>query len=179
MTGTFRLVSEEDSPLFPLFEIRDIDFLAKSDLGFYTVTGNGSYEIGGEVALAQNALISMDILSPLDDITCIATNSNELAPAAWPNIQLLLIQTNGTDYLTYELTLVATPKAMQITKMEIDTTSGNITLQWTTSGKVQLERAEAVSGPYTVISPITSDVTFTDIAAYDAQKTCYYRLRQN
>ena len=52
MRGTFELVLQEENPLFTRYLVRNVSFQAGSSNGWlYKVKGDGSYQIGGEVAL--------------------------------------------------------------------------------------------------------------------------------
>jgi hypothetical protein len=51
--GSFRLVFREENPLFKFYDIKDLRFHTLTETPNYEVTGHGTYEIGGEVALVQ------------------------------------------------------------------------------------------------------------------------------
>jgi hypothetical protein len=176
MTGTFQLVPVEIGPFMTRYDMHDIQFLAKDDTAKYTVTGSGTYAITGEFALTQSCSLSMDIFSATDVVSCEATNSDILIKAIWPQIQTLVIQSNGTPAVTYELTILAAP-VPQITQLSIDTVSGDITVSWTASGPAQLERAPTVEGPFTGVSPVTKDTSFVDAGAFKKERNLFYRLR--
>src|SRR5262245_16317254 len=50
MRGTFNLTLIEENPLFRRYAVRDIKFTTQNDPP-YAVAGQGTYQIGGEVAL--------------------------------------------------------------------------------------------------------------------------------
>jgi hypothetical protein len=156
--------------------MQDIQFLAKDDASLYNITGTGTYEITGEFALTQKLTAFVTILGLYDDISCVATNSDFLFTATWPEIQTHLIQSNGTMETTFELTIIASPTSPQITQIQIDTTSGDITLNWVASGKAKLERAEKIEGPYSPIAPVTEAAFYIDPGAYKQQTCLFYRL---
>lgn len=177
MSGTFWLAPGESNPFSTHYALRDIQFTAGETTTQYVISGNGVYVMTGEFALTQTCSLSVDVLSATDDIHCEAANSDILVSALWPNIQTLLVQSNGTLAINYELTLVASP-VMQLTRLAIDTSSGDVTVEWFASGKVQLERAQTVEGPYTSVSPVTTDAIYTDSGAYLKEKSLFYRLRK-
>ncbi len=60
MTGTFDLHLLDQNPLFARFELLNISFHAGTNPGpEYKVTGSGTYQVGGEVALVQNLFLDV------------------------------------------------------------------------------------------------------------------------
>ena len=62
MTGTFGLSVLELNPLFTRYELTDIAFHAGTNAGReYQVSGRGTYQIGGEVAVLQDMFLDLAI----------------------------------------------------------------------------------------------------------------------
>jgi hypothetical protein len=58
MTGTFRLRFLNQDPLFTRYQVQDISFHAGARTGpEYWVTGSGTYQVGGEVAVSQKLFL--------------------------------------------------------------------------------------------------------------------------
>jgi len=57
--------------------------------------------------------------------------------------------------------------------------TGGLILRWETNGRVrQLEKAPSVLGPWTSVSPVTTDFVFIDADAPGALPQAFYRLRE-
>ncbi len=61
LRGTFLLAFREENPLFTTYDVREIGFQTSSGTSTYVVTGGGTYEIGGEVALVQRMELNVQI----------------------------------------------------------------------------------------------------------------------
>ncbi len=177
LTGTFRLQFIEQTPLFTRYEIQDIAFRADTKPSLYQVTGTGTYEVGGEVAVVQDMFLDVDITNGFTNTRALCVNADRTVTQRWPEIQIEVDQTNGTPGQVYSLLLIAVP-ALQFRAIIPDRQAGDVRLQWDgNGGQAQLERARAVGGPYSPISPITTDLSFTDRGALTNQSS-FYRLRQ-
>src|SRR5438309_2043084 len=110
MRGTFNLVFLEQNPLFTHYAVRDLSFVAGSPAGWhYKVSGDGSYQIGGEVAIQQQMTLQVDINNGYTNKLCYFTNASQAVDRLWPMISIALAQTNGTLTQVYELNIVAAP----------------------------------------------------------------------
>lgn len=108
MRGSFQLRLLERNPLFARYAIENIDFsagLARS----YRITGNGTFQIGGEVALAQEMSLELLIDDGVTNSVGYFTNKSAALERTWPMIDIALVQTNGTDTRQYSLRLAAAP----------------------------------------------------------------------
>lgn len=61
MRGTFRLVFRDENTLFKTYDVKDVKFHAGAGDSEYEVTGEGTYQIGGEVALSQRMELSVTV----------------------------------------------------------------------------------------------------------------------
>src|SRR5436190_248434 len=177
MTGTFRLRFLDRNPLFERYRIEAISFHAASTNGpQYWVSGSGTYQIGGEVAVMQDIFLDVAIDNGFTNRSARCVNSDRLVTQPWPRIQVTAGQTNGTLTTLYSLTLVTEP-ALQFRAIISDHPNTNVILKWDNNGhQAQLERATAVAGPYMPLSAITTNQSFTDVGAVTNQ-TRFYRLR--
>ncbi len=158
--------------------IQNISFHAGTNGGpEYWISGNGTYQIGGEVAVVQDVFLDLGIQDSVINTKASCINGDRGLRQSWPTIQVEVLQTNGTAFKLYSLNLVAEP-AVQFRAIIPDSRSGNITLEWDSNGKqAQVERAEKVEGPYSPMSSITTNQTFTDVGAL-TNRAAFYRLRQ-
>lgn len=85
MRGTFVLTLREENPLFTVYDVRDIKFNASNGYSNYDVSGDGTYEIGGEVALVQRMQLKVQV----NDVPGIELKS-DYGPLqrAWPMIEI-------------------------------------------------------------------------------------------
>ena len=67
MTGTFRLQFLDQNPLVARYQLQDISFHAGTKGGAeYWVTGTGTYQVGGEVAVAQDIFLDLQIANSFE-----------------------------------------------------------------------------------------------------------------
>ena len=107
------------------------------------------------------------------------TNANRAVQRAWPQLQVNVVQTTYTlEHGGIHLTLVAAPAARLLSVMP-DAQTGSVRLQWQAYDAVQLERATAVTGPYSPVATNLTSQSFVDVGALSNQSQLYYRLRQD
>ena len=127
MGGTFKLVRVDQNPLFTLYEVRDVSFVAGNLTNwYYKVTGSGSYQVGGEVAYLQTMTLQAEINNGYTNKLCYFTNNNQTIDRPWPMIHADLLQTNGTLAQVYELNIVAAP----VREIWFSTTAGSTSGNW-------------------------------------------------
>lgn len=180
MTGTFDLQLLDQNPLFTRFNVLNINFHAGTNTGLrYKVTGSGTYQIGGEVAVVQNMFLDVEINNGFVTTEALCANTNRgVVSAAWPKIQVSVDETNGTPGQVYHLDLVAIP-VPPIRPAAVDYSSRSVRLEWEANGgEFQVERAPEIGGPYTALAPATTNSSFTDIGVLTNQPQAFYRLRQ-
>jgi len=62
LRGTFSLTRLESIPLFASYELTGIAFQAGTNTGpQYTISGNGTYQVGGEVAYQQDLVLNLTL----------------------------------------------------------------------------------------------------------------------
>jgi hypothetical protein len=105
LRGTFELVKTNENLLFTSFVVTNIAFTAGSGSPVYTVTGSGSFQIGGEVALHQEMTLSLKI----NDDTIELTNSTVSVSRRWPMIEIDMVDAHPTATRAFYLTLAAAP----------------------------------------------------------------------
>jgi hypothetical protein len=178
MTGTFRLRFLDQNPLVTRYRIEAISFHAGNPGGVqYSVSGSGNYQVGGEVAVAQDIFLDVAINNGFANTRALCVNTERIVSQPWPRIQVTADQTNGTASTVYSLNLVAEP-ALQFRAIIPDYQTTNVILKWDSNGRqAQVERAVDVVGLYSPLSTITTNQTFTDVGAL-TNRSLFYRLRQ-
>jgi len=110
MRGSFEMRLLEEGPLFTSYAIEDISFHAGNSYGFsYKVTGQGVFEIGGEVALVQKLYLDLKIDNGATNDPCYFQEPTNRVPARWPMLREGVDQTNGTMVQQYHLEIAAAP----------------------------------------------------------------------
>src|SRR5262245_51176717 len=104
MRGTFNLTLVEANPLFRRYAVRDINFTTQNDPP-YVVTGQGTYQIGGEVALRQEMVLDAQVNGERK----IFTNDVAAIDRREPMIEIDLVQTNQDLIHFFSLNLAAAP----------------------------------------------------------------------
>lgn len=178
MTGSFSLRWVYQGPLFTRYQLENISFHASAAGREYQVAGSGKYQVGGEVAVTQDMFLDVDINNGSLITRALCVNADRSVQEPWPKIQISVDQTNGTITQIYRLTLIAVP-ALQFLSILPDYKNGDVRLNWESSGGMaQLERATTVTGPYSPLSPIATNLSFTDVGALTNRAQSFYRLRQ-
>jgi hypothetical protein len=100
----------EANPLFNRYAVQAIAFSAGGLPGLtYKVTGRGTFQIGGEVAVVQAMSLEVEIDNGTTRTLCYVTNTSGLVERLWPMLKIQLTQTNGTPTQVYQLELAAAP----------------------------------------------------------------------
>jgi hypothetical protein len=106
LRGSFDLVLVQANPIQTEYRIENLQAVAGSDSNrIYRVTGTGTYQVRGEVAVFQDVQLEARI----NDQTASFTNAERTVSRQWPMLQVSLNQTNGTLTQLFYLTLVAAP----------------------------------------------------------------------
>lgn len=179
MTGTFGLRVVEQNPLFTRYEVLDIAFHAGTNSGSeYLVQGRGTYQTGGEVMVAQDMFLDLEINNGGVPTKALCVNPDRVVGQPWPRLQLNVDQTNGTPNQIYYLTLIAVP-VPSIRLLIPEDHPGDVRLEWDgNGGKFQLQRAINAAGPYLPLTPLATSSPFTDVAALATYPQACYRLLQ-
>ena len=110
MRGTFQVRLLDENPLFATYAVEAVSFVAGDPAGrLYKAVGQGTYSIGGEVALIQSMVLSLQIDDGLSSRLCHFTNADVVPARRWPMLDVHLDQTNGTLIQTYRLDIRAAP----------------------------------------------------------------------
>jgi hypothetical protein len=109
MSGSFDLRLLDSNPLSARYALENISFLARAGFRNYIIKGNGTFQIGGEVASVQAMSLQVKIDDGVSNKLCFFTNTSPMVSRPWPMIDVSLDQTNGTVAQTYSLRLTAAP----------------------------------------------------------------------
>lgn len=112
LRGGFDLRLIAENPLFATYAVDGLSFQAGTPgVGspYYQMTGHGTYEIGGEVALRQTLFLELQIDDGQTNKLCRFTNSTSDVNRLWPMIQVSADQTNGSPAQIFRLDFEAAP----------------------------------------------------------------------
>ena len=111
MRGTFELHLDSFGPLFTTYRLTNIQFHAGSKADpFYTVTGSGTFRIGGQLAVQQDMTLlteTCDATPTCREVTL--TNDDRGVRVSFPLIDISLTQTQVSLQSVYEMRIVAAP----------------------------------------------------------------------
>ncbi len=107
MRGTFNLRLIDPSPISSRYALENIQFEAGDRP--YRVTGGGTFEITGEVAVTLQMSLQVQIDDGFTNKVCYFTNATMTVDRPWPMIDITVGQTNGTITQVYTLRLAAAP----------------------------------------------------------------------
>ena len=178
LSGTFDLLVSFQNPISTIYELTNVSFTAgTTSAPQYQMMGSGVYEVVGEVALSQQLFLNVVISNGVSGVNALCVSTNTPVTQPWPKIEIQVDQTNGTPAKVYHLALIAVP-VPKIGSIVVDSQTGNVQLDWeATGGMLQLQRATDVLGPYSPITPITTNVTFTDVGVLTNSPHSFYRLQ--
>jgi len=97
----------EATPILSRFQLENVQFTAGDRP--YRVSGGGTFEIGGEVAVTQQMRLQLQIDDGFTNTSCYFTNSTIVPGRIWPMMDVTLSQTNGSAAQVYTLRLAAAP----------------------------------------------------------------------
>jgi len=100
MRGSFNLVLTERNPIVARYSLQNISFTA----GTNRITGSGTFQIGGEVAILQEMVLNVQV----DSQPLVFTNEEKAVSRTFPLIQISLIQTQAS-FIFYRIDMVAAP----------------------------------------------------------------------
>jgi hypothetical protein len=129
-----------------------------TEFGFTST--NGTMYLAGDLLSDQGYVVyrNLDLLAPFAPLEDLANF--------------------GLDALFLVTDVTPPPPADRCIALLADPATGNLTLQFTGQGRVwQLLRAAALPGPWTPVTPITTDLPLTDFGALTNLPQGFYRLR--
>ncbi len=110
LRGTFSLRPVQANPLFSTYAWETIAWAADNGAGAsYQVRGQGTFQVGGEVAVMQDLFLAVQIDTGWTNRLCYFTNGVRTLTRLWPMIQISVDQTNGLPIQQFHLDLSAAP----------------------------------------------------------------------
>jgi hypothetical protein len=175
LQGTFLLNPLESNPLFRRYELKDIAFQAGTNTGpQYTISGHGTYQVGGEVAYQQDLVLNLTIDYGFGQTVASYSNFTRTVQAPWPVIDAIVDQITASVFPMFQLHIIAAPMPRFIA---IHASAADVLLEWETSSQpVQLERAERIEGPYMAVTEMTAKTTYLDVGILTNRVQSFYRL---
>jgi len=108
LRGTFELEATDENPLYTYYRWRLVAWTADG-ANSYKLTGEGTHQVGGEVALTQELFLEVTIDSGDSPRVCYFTNGTHQLSRLWPMIAVSVDQTNGLAMQTFHLDIFAAP----------------------------------------------------------------------
>ncbi len=109
LAGSFDLVHTGGNPLFERYHVFNLQLRDSADPVGLEVTGEGTLEVGGEVALQQKWTLELTIRTPTESRTITLRNEDSRVGRLWPMLRVDLAEDGGTVLSRYFLTLAAAP----------------------------------------------------------------------
>jgi len=109
MRGTFQMRLILQGPLFAYYSLDNISLKAAGNGLTYTATGQGQFQIGGEIGTQQMMTVQLMIDDGITNRWCYFTNNSSAVTRGWPMIQIPIDQTNGTLLHQFHLEIDAAP----------------------------------------------------------------------
>jgi hypothetical protein len=110
MTGSFDLVLTAETPIGNQYRVVDAAFTAGNGIDLrYTLTGEGTYTLGGEVTVRQTLDLTLDVVAPANTRTSQFAVRNPVPGRRWPMFHADADETTGSLASTYRLQIRAAP----------------------------------------------------------------------
>ena len=111
LRGTFDLVLVGANTVFTDYRITNISFYAASkEQPLYTVTGNGTFRLGGEVAFQQTMLLQTEVCNSGPSCRNVTlTNTDHFPNVVFPLTDVSVTQTQANFFSVYSMRIVAAP----------------------------------------------------------------------
>ena len=135
LSGTFWLRTVSENPLFAQYEVHDVAFTAGTTNSprQYRANGAGTFVFGGEVAVMQSWYLELNINDGTGTRLGQFVSPDPFVTAVWPDVEVMLVQTNGTPAQNYSLHLIATPTTAVPLRMTAALDQTAVTLEWPTN----------------------------------------------
>lgn len=108
MRGSFDLILREENPLSSRYDITNVNFYSVSN---YVLTGSGTYEIGGHLAIRQTIVLNLEMWRAAypSNVSFTFTNSDSSPLKNFPVIGVQAAQTTPNLVQFYTLNIAAAP----------------------------------------------------------------------
>ena len=108
--GTFELTLHSANPVNALYDLTNIAFVSMGGIpSDYAITGTGIYQVGGEVALAQEMRLETQVTWAGGQDSRTFTNAVRGVIRRWPVLEIDLEQADSNLLVFYRLHLLAAP----------------------------------------------------------------------
>lgn len=109
LTGEFDLVRTDDDPLLRHYHLFDIRFTSGTTPPAIEITGEGTLEIGGEVAIQQRWILQLQVRRG-DQLRSVTFTNVDFNPTrTWPMLQVNLAEVGGNFISRFYFALAAAP----------------------------------------------------------------------
>ena len=138
LRGTLQLRLIEHGSAFSTYAIESISLRAKTERRTYTITGKGTYRIGGDRTFMQEASFELEIGNGFSTNTCYLTNAPATPIRGWPMLRVGAAQSNGTLIQRYSIEIAAAPfqEIWLSTAKGFFAKSGDSATNWIGSGDI-------------------------------------------
>lgn len=109
VSGSFDLVRTGGNPLFDRYHLFNVRFTDGAEPAAIELTGEGTLEIGGEVAIQQKWSLQLWVRTPTDTRLVTLLNSDARPGRAWPMLKAELAEDGGTTLSRFYLAIAAAP----------------------------------------------------------------------
>lgn len=109
MHGSFDLVRTGGNPLFDRYHLFDVRFTDWATPAGIELTGEGTLEVGGEVAIQQRWSLQLRVRTPADTRWVTFQNGDARPGRLWPMLKTELVEAGGTMLSRFYLTIASAP----------------------------------------------------------------------
>jgi hypothetical protein len=110
LRGTFELLFDNLGPIATTYRVTNVQFYAGAkESPAYTVTGSGTYRLGGHLAVEQELSLDTTICNPVPACHDVTLTNSTLASVNFPLIDISITQTQASLTSVFTMHLVAAP----------------------------------------------------------------------
>ena len=109
LRGGFDLALVDANPLFNRYHLFNLHLTDGGAMPNYEITGEGTLQIGGEVAIQQQWRLEVNVTTPFSGRRAILTNESAVVERRWPMLATSLAEDGGSLTSRYFLNLPAAP----------------------------------------------------------------------
>lgn len=109
LRGGFDLVLVDSNPLYDRYHLFDLHLTDGAANPDYEITGEGTLQIGGEVAIQQQWRLEVNVTTPAGGRRATLTNESAVVERRWPMLATSLAEDGGSLTSQYFLNLPAAP----------------------------------------------------------------------
>lgn len=109
VSGSLELVHSGGTPLFERYHVFDLRLTDGAEPPGVVISGEGTFEVGGEVAVQQRWVLTLRVRIGEEERTAVFRNTDPVPSRGWPMLSAELVEEGGDDFSRFHLSLQLAP----------------------------------------------------------------------